>query len=85
MAVAATVLITCDRVVRGKPCGEPAKTYTVTRYDNETWDVDLCNDHAFWDQVVAEGRAHKDAGARRTASRDVRPWTPGRKAQNPQP
>lgn len=77
MVMAEHVVITCDRMVKGKPCGEPATTYCVTR-GRESWDVDLCDKHTFWDQVMAEGRAHKPPPGRRTDARAVRPWTPDR-------
>ena len=76
--VAEQILITCDRKVRGKACGEPAKTYTVARFDTEVWDIDLCDEHSFWQQVVDEGRVHKQAGGRRTAAQATRPWIPNR-------
>lgn len=77
MAVAEQILITCDRLVKGKPCGEDADTYTVTLGD-QSWDVDLCEKHTFWHQVIEEGRLHKQATGRRTAAQATRPWIPDR-------
>lgn len=77
MAVAEQILITCDRKVRGKPCGQPADTYTVSK-EGETWEIDLCEEHSFWPQILEEGRVYKEASGRRTQAQARRPWIPDR-------
>lgn len=78
MGVAQHTVITCDRVVKGKPCGQPADTFTVT-FNEQSWDVDLCEAHTFWHQVIVEGRVHQPALARRTQRVTTKPWMPDRK------
>lgn len=62
--VATATIITCDRVVRGKPCGEPARTYRVSEADDPAgaWEIDLCDKHAnaLFQQVTREGRRVAD-------------------------
>jgi hypothetical protein len=77
MSMAETVLITCDCLVKGRPCGQEADTYTVTRGD-ESWQIDLCDKHSLhiWEKFHAEGRVASAKGKRRTASTSRRPWNP---------
>lgn len=77
MIVAQKTVVTCDRVIRGKPCGQPADTYTVS-LDGQAWDIDLCEGHTFWHQVTVEGRLHTPPLSRRTQQAVTRPWMPDR-------
>lgn len=73
--MAEKITLTCDRVTRNEPCGQPAHTYVITGPQGE-WSMDLCDKHAgpIYDPFIRDGRVPVRDTARRTLSDTARPF-----------